>query len=324
MIRIDKRTISLMALAMSAGLGYAEPAMAQATRTWVSGVGDDANPCSRTAPCKTFAGAISKTAAGGEINCLDPGGFGAVTITKSISIICDFTEGGLLAAGSNGVIINAGPSDTIFLSGLDFHGAGNGINGVRFLAGGTLHIRNSMIRLFNAADGYGISFRPSGASSLTITDTMITNNGTAITGGGILISPTGAAGTARVTMRAVQVMNNAFNGIKMETVGNSGPVSTVVIDDTQVVGSTNGINFVIEATTSFQGMLTNSLVAHNSNLGVQVRGGTAQLRVGNTTITANGSGVVRATGGIMNTYGTNRLDGNTTDGTFTQPAIAQE
>ena len=84
---------------------YATPASAQATRTWVSGVGDDVNPCSRTAPCKTFAGAISKTAAGGEINCLDPGGFGAVTIIKSMTISCPYTEGGALAGG-NGIIVN--------------------------------------------------------------------------------------------------------------------------------------------------------------------------------------------------------------------------
>src|SRR5215203_3402572 len=82
------------------------PAHAQATRTWVSGVGDDANPCSRTAPCKTFAGAISKTAAGGEIDCLDPGGFGAVTIIKPITIDCIGTLGSILAAGTNGVIIS--------------------------------------------------------------------------------------------------------------------------------------------------------------------------------------------------------------------------
>jgi hypothetical protein len=74
--------------AMIAFFLIADPAYAQASRTWVSGVGDDANPCSRTAPCKTFAGAISKTAVNGEINCLDPGGFGAVTITKSITIDC--------------------------------------------------------------------------------------------------------------------------------------------------------------------------------------------------------------------------------------------
>src|SRR6187200_2433123 len=81
-------------------------AQAQATRTWVSGVGDDANPCSRTAPCKTFAGAISKTATNGEINCLDPGGFGAVTITKSITIDCSVPNGSVLNAGTNGIIIN--------------------------------------------------------------------------------------------------------------------------------------------------------------------------------------------------------------------------
>src|SRR5215471_9230923 len=87
-------------------LVFMSPAYAQATRTWVSGVGDDANPCSRTAPCKTFAGAISKTAASGEINCLDPGGFGAVTITKSITISCEAGTAGVLVSGTNGINVN--------------------------------------------------------------------------------------------------------------------------------------------------------------------------------------------------------------------------
>ena len=98
---------------------HATPAAAQATRTWVSGVGDDVNPCSRTAPCKTFAGAISKTAAGGEINCLDSGGFGGVTITKSITIRCVGVEGGVLVSGSNGIVINAAAADRVVLDGLD-------------------------------------------------------------------------------------------------------------------------------------------------------------------------------------------------------------
>src|SRR2546428_7303661 len=85
----------------------AAPAHAQATRTWVSGVGDDANPCSRTAPCKTFAGAISKTAPSGEINCLDPGGFGAVTITKSITIDCHEVFGSVLVSGTNAINIQS-------------------------------------------------------------------------------------------------------------------------------------------------------------------------------------------------------------------------
>jgi len=118
---------------------------AQATRTWVSGVGDDANPCSRTAPCKTFAGAISKTAPGGEIDALDPGGFGALTITKSITI-----DGGggqvasVLVAGTNGIVVAAGASDVVIIRNLRFdglRGAGNanaGLNGIRFISGGTL------------------------------------------------------------------------------------------------------------------------------------------------------------------------------------------
>src|SRR5438270_6473215 len=111
---------------------YAAPSQAQ-TRTWVSGVGDDLNPCSRTAPCKTFAGAISKTAAGGEINCLDPGGFGTVTITKAISIYCEGVIGGILASGVTGVIVNAAATDHVVLRGLDIDGAGTGAKGVSVL-----------------------------------------------------------------------------------------------------------------------------------------------------------------------------------------------
>src|SRR5215813_6487275 len=101
------------------------PAHAQASRTWVSGVGSDANPCSRTAPCQTFAGAISKTAVGGEINCLDPGGFGAVTITKSITISCEGVTAGVLVSGINAIIVSD-PSGTaiVVLRGLDIEGLG--------------------------------------------------------------------------------------------------------------------------------------------------------------------------------------------------------
>jgi len=103
---------------------FASIAQAQATRTWVSGVGDDANPCSRTAPCKTFAGAISKTATNGEINCLDPAGYGAVTITKSLTIDCEDTQGSILASLVNGVIVNSSTAH-VKLRGLSINGAGN-------------------------------------------------------------------------------------------------------------------------------------------------------------------------------------------------------
>src|ERR1700742_40193 len=114
--------------------GFSSGAFAQATRTWVSGVGDDVNPCSRTAPCKTFAGAISKTASGGEISVLDPGGFGAVTITKSITLDGDGTLAGILAATVNGIIVNAGVNDVVVIRSISINGtsgANIGLNGIR-------------------------------------------------------------------------------------------------------------------------------------------------------------------------------------------------
>src|SRR5689334_4963097 len=96
---------------------YTAPAHAQASRTWVSGVGDDANPCSRTAPCKTWAGAISKTAAGGEIDALDPAGFGAVTITKAITLDGTGTFASILASLVNGIVVNAAATDVVTIRG---------------------------------------------------------------------------------------------------------------------------------------------------------------------------------------------------------------
>src|ERR1700716_414902 len=127
------RRIALLAIVVGFLMPFlaSAPAQAQATRTWVSGVGDDVNPCSRTAPCKTFAGAISKTAINGEINCLDPAGYGAVTITKSITIDCEDTQGAILASATTGVIVNitssaaSDPLATVRLRGFSINGTGS-------------------------------------------------------------------------------------------------------------------------------------------------------------------------------------------------------
>src|SRR3981081_2388582 len=130
----------------------APAAHAQASRTWVSGVGDDANPCSRTAPCKTFAGAISKTASPGEIDCLDPGGFGAVTITKSITIDCRETLGGVLVSGTNAIIVNDGTfAATVTIRGLDIDGLGTSLSGISFVAGKALHVEETKIYGFTTS-----------------------------------------------------------------------------------------------------------------------------------------------------------------------------
>jgi len=138
--------LNVMAVAILT-LMVASIAQAQATRTWVSGVGDDANPCSRTAPCKTFAGAVSKTAVSGEIDCIDPGGFGTVTITKSLTIDGTGTFASILSAGTNGVNVNDSASATpqtsiVTLRSLSINGAGTGVNGLNVTSGKTLHVEN--------------------------------------------------------------------------------------------------------------------------------------------------------------------------------------
>src|ERR671917_1952867 len=115
---MPRSIVVALALALAL-LALPSTAFGQATRTWVSGVGDDANPCSRTAPCKTFAGAISKTAAGGEINVIDPGGFGGVTITKSLTIRGRGPTAGARVRGANPIVVNAGATGKVTLDGLD-------------------------------------------------------------------------------------------------------------------------------------------------------------------------------------------------------------
>ena len=325
------RMVKLAALCGAVAFGFGGlgvmPASAQATRTWVSGVGDDVNPCSRTAPCKTFAGAISKTAAGGEINCLDPGGFGAVTIIKSMTISCPYTEGGALAGG-NGIVVNLPAStDVVYLRGLDIFGVNPPTNGVRFVGQGTLHIADSVIRRFNAANSVGVSFAPPGASELYITNTTIANNGNAATGGGIEIRPTGASGSARVVMTNVRVEDNANNGIRIDTTGATSVAGVnATIDNSSISGNTNGLVVNTPAgTMNVNVMLVNSAVSNNSGTGLLASGATARIRVGTTVVTGNGTGVSFGGGASVNTYGNNRLNGNiTADGLFTAPPIDEQ
>ncbi|RDS85431.1 right-handed parallel beta-helix repeat-containing protein [Dyella psychrodurans] len=144
-----KRFLKLLLSTLAVAFVFATTAHAQATRTWVSGVGDDANPCSRTAPCKTFAGAIAKTVAGGEIDVLDPGGFGALTITKAITIDGGGNLSGVLVSGTNGMVISAGASDKVILRNLTFDGiGGQGLDGVSILGAGNVLIQHCIFEGF--------------------------------------------------------------------------------------------------------------------------------------------------------------------------------
>jgi len=162
-------TLNLLAFSVLA-LAFTSVASAQATRTWVSGVGDDANPCSRTAPCKTFAGAISKTATNGEIDCLDPGGFGQVTITKAITIDCDAGPGGILVGAGSGVVIN-NPAGAVVLRSLNITcDAIAGTNGINVVASPNVHLLD--MNIWNCANT-GVTVGASTSVNLTIKDSQI-------------------------------------------------------------------------------------------------------------------------------------------------------
>jgi hypothetical protein len=211
----------LVSAAGFALLLLAAPAQAQSNRTWVSAVGDDVNPCSRTAPCKTWAGAISKTAAGGEIDALDPAGFGAVTITKAITL-----DGGggqvasVLVAGTNGIVVQAGPSDVVILRNLRINGIGTGINGIRFLAGAELIVDNCDVFGFTT-NGLDVALGATGFAE--VRNSTFRNNG-----------QNGVGATTTAGGAIVQIYNSSIAGGTANTQGgiNAGNNSFVVVANT--------------------------------------------------------------------------------------------
>jgi hypothetical protein len=302
----------------------ATSASAQATRTWVSGVGDDANPCSRTAPCKTFAGAISKTAAGGEINCIDPGGFGAVTVTKSMTISCEDVEAGITNGGTSAVIVNALATDVVVLRGLDIDSAPAlpGFNGIRFLAGAALIVEDCVVRDntgAGAGNGNGILFAPSGTAELYVSNSSITGNND-----GIHIQPTGS-GVAKVVIDNTSIKNNNLAGVKADGTSNTGGSNTTIMNSS-VSGNTNaGISiFNPVGGPAIDIMVDGVAVANNGAAGgLRADGANTNIRVGRSTISGNGTGTVIVNGGVISSYGNNQLNGNTADGP-NPPTIAQK
>jgi hypothetical protein len=295
---------------------FTAPAHAQATRTWVSGVGDDANPCSRTAPCKTFAGAISKTAAGGEINCIDPGGFGAVTITKAMTIDCANVEAGVVVAGTNGVIVNAGASDVVVLRGIDFMGTVTvpGLNGIRFIAGGALHVEKCLIREFTsgAPNGNGILFQPSGTSKLFVSDTVVTNN----LNGAIVVRPTGSGSGSGTVVRTVAFGNGS--GFTADTSAPTTGTATMAVSNSASSGNTTtGYALIAVAGSGGAGMLVDHSTATLNATGLSASGGVA-FHVGASTIYANGAGLTQSGGGQILSFGNNEVADS---GTFNGSAI---
>ena len=284
---------------------WATGAQAQATRTWVSGVGDDVNPCSRTAPCKTFAGAISKTAAGGEINCLDSGGFGAVTINKSMTISCEGVVGGVVVAGTNAIVFNGGANDYLFLKGLDIEGAGTGLAGIKMNSGARLHVEDCVVRNFGNAAGFGIQIVSTTNARFVILRTTVFRNGSGATGAGIQIRP-GAGVAVSGLLDKVSVDGNVF-GIASDSDGGAAGIN-ITVRDSGVNG--NGQDGIVSTGAAGAGvMVERSSIVNNGLNGLRALGAGGVIRVGSSTISGNNV----ATNGNVLSYGNNQINGNGTD-----------
>jgi Right handed beta helix region len=302
--------VMMMACAIWLNFGMGE-ANAQATRTWVSGVGDDANPCSRTAPCKTFAGAISKTAAGGEINVLDPGGFGGLTITKSIRIIAQSAIGGVLVAGTNGIVVSAGSNDAVYLEGLTFDGAaGTGLSGIVFNSGASLVVQNC--RIFGFAQ-WGILFNPTTPSTFEVQNTIIVNNGNSASFGGVEVQGRAGATTVSGVVNRSLLSSNA-NGFLIDGTGGGGAGEVSIRDSVVSGNSGNGIATNSAGAISAVAFVDRTTSSHNGGAGLSSSGDAqAAIIITSSSIQNNGTGLM-ATGGQIGSFKNNNISSNGTDG----------
>ena len=280
-----------------------------ATRTWVSGVGDDANPGSRTAPCKTFAGAISKTDPGGEIDVTDPGGFGALTITKAITIDGGGTFASVLAAGTPAITVAAGPNDVVTLRHLSFNGdAGAGLDGIHFLSGAALHIESCEVFNFGRR---GIFFEPAGTSRLFIKDCILRNNANAANGGAVFVAPR-PGGAAVVSMDATRMDGNLFAIVATDP-------STVAVRNSVAAGNGNA-GFAASSVAggavviNLESCLVTDSNATVNSAGIAATGAQAVVRISNVMVINNRLGLSVSGGGSIVSFGNNRIAGNGTDG----------
>jgi len=301
--------IKLLAIVvLGAGVMYG-----QASRTWVSGVGDDANPCSRTAPCKTFAGAISKTAAGGEIDALDPAGFGALTITKAITI-----DGGggqvasVLVAGTNGIVVQAGPSDVVILRNLRINGivgSGNGgINGIRFLSGKDLNVENCVVFGFTT-NGLDIALNQATQATVHVFHSVFKQNN------GVGIRATNAV------LPAVKVGVD-FTEVAVDNIGiEAAARSQIEINNSMISGgATAGISADSPTGDGVIGIDHSEVI--NNNNGATASGNSV-IATADSTYAFNSGTAWNQAGGKIFTYGTNRVHDNAATGSAQPPLVQQ-
>jgi hypothetical protein len=294
------------------------------SRTWVSAtLGSDTNPCTRNAPCLTFAAALALTTAGGEVDVLDPGDFGPATITQSLTIEGHEigVSGSLASSGTSGIVISAGPSDVIIVRGLAFDGASaSGTSGVVFTGGARLQVENCVFQGFTVS-GLTLSPGPGSASTtkIFVRDTLVVGNAT-----GILIKPTGGIG-ANVDLRRLNVDQNSGEALRVDGTGGSGAINVVIADGAMGFNGSNGIDAVSGPGSVSVGIMR-LVVSRNGAGGVvsnQSNGGAASVAVGNSLISGNANAAQAIGGASLLSYDNNQVTGNATNGSFTGSAGLQ-
>jgi hypothetical protein len=285
------------------------------SQTFVSAtLGSDSNPCTRMSPCLTFAAALAQTNAGGEIDVLDPGDFGPVTIAKSVSIYGDAAgvAGAIPSPGTSGIVVSAGSSDLINLRGLIFDGVNaSGTSGVVFLSGARLHIENCVLLGFTAS---GMTFSPGTGSAVTtqlvVQDTTIHNNAT-----GLLIRPTGGI-AANAVLRRLHIDNNTGEGLRVDGTAASGAINATLADSTASLNAGNGIDAVSGPGNAAVDIMR-VVAASNGSAGIQSNqssGGTASVTVGSSVVYGNNVALAAIGGASLLTYSNNQVAGNVTNG----------
>ncbi len=306
---------SLLGIATLLALGlHIVPVEAAALRTFVSSTGNDANTasnCAATTPCRTLAAAFSVTAADGHIFMTDVAGYGALTITHSVTLVA--IDGALIGvpSGGTGITINAGVNDNIAIDGLILDGAGIGQNGIVFNTGRSLTITKSVVR---GMTGAGIRFQPNASSALQVSNTVVAETSS----NGIIVQPSGS-GNVTVSLNRVELYNNSY-GFFVYGVSSTGTLAAVIADS---VAANNSIGFYVFSTTAVSRLTVTRSVAANNTYGLYAYGAASTLRVGQSTLTGNTISWQAMSSGVLRSYGDNNIDGNS-DGDPAPTTIAKK
>lgn len=317
--------IAALLIALSAVVAFSGVAYAQTNQhSWIASSGNDASDCSRATPCATFSGAYAKTARSGEITCVDSGEFKGAVITRSVTINCR----GKLASNSPGIgsynyfNILLPDGDTVVIRGvdLDLKGSSVAIPGIYFQGSGKLIVEGVKISGARSATG-GIYFTPKGPGKLVITDSIIAGNGSASAGAGIIIKPH-ATGSAQATIERVNLSGNTF-GLAVDGSDSTGGLNVTIKDSLLASNLNDGIVATTSAGHSPIGVMMSNTASINNGYGVRAIGSNATVRVRNSDIAGNGTGVAAVTGSALLSSGGNAVRANGANGAFTGTEASQ-